>query len=684
MSGINSSNAGESTKRFQIKSIRTKILLWTLPPLIAILVVFGLWSALTRIGEDTETIFSYNEEIVKAKAAELGQLLLGFINEAQTYSEKRIVRSLDWETMKPDLISQVNDRKDRYTHFLFGLKDGTYWTTTGTKGSIADREYFQQVVEQGKKYFISNPLISRSLGIPVFILAYAVYDSNGKTAGMFGSSISLEALSSRMSDIQVGEKGFGFMTDSTGLIMAHPKTEYIMNLNIMDSEKEGFKGLDSLGKDFSQKMLGRGSYVNPEGRKMITVFEKIPNSPNWTLSIAIDELDVLKQTRQSSIIFFSIMMAVVLIVALILFFITKGITKPIVLAALLAEKFAENDFTQEVPQAFLGRKDEIGRMAHAFVAFSDSINSSIGSLRSFSEKMKQSSKDLASISDESGKSGGNISKEADKINQEVQNTSASVEEVTSGVEEVAASAQAVSKTAEELSENSENTYQAISTGTNTIKEVLRRIQEAKSQTEESSKMAAEVASFTGKVVEIVEKITSISEQTNLLALNAAIEAARAGEAGRGFAVVADEIRKLAEESKSAASDIGSILKKVADGVSKADKATLQTLELVKGVQEGGVEIEGQFKSIADGAEKLNAMITNLTATSQEQGAAAQEMASAMDTSAKSITEISVEIQQMSEDIVQQAKGTQKVSDSARELNAISEKMDEEVNKFKTK
>ena len=95
---------------------------------------------------------------------------------------------------------------------------------------------------------------------------------------------------------------------------------------------------------------------------------------------------------------------------------------------------------------------------------------------------------------------------------------------------------------------------------------LHSVSEKTQQTADSVENLNERA---GQIGGIVMLIKEIADQTNLLALNAAIEAARAGEQGRGFAVVADEVRKLAERTSHATSEISTLVANIQDEILSA-------------------------------------------------------------------------------------------------------------------
>nr|WP_028305420.1 methyl-accepting chemotaxis protein [Desulfitobacterium sp. PCE1] len=334
------------------------------------------------------------------------------------------------------------------------------------------------------------------------------------------------------------------------------------------------------------------------------------------------------------------------------------------------------NISENIPEQFMNRKDEVGGLSRAFQGVIYNIRSLVEGLASSSEKLAGSAAFLKTISQESSNASMEVAKTIEGI---AHGASDQATEIQSGVAQMDVLGHLVAedqKKVEDLRRATDKVEQLKDEGTTILADLIEITHQNGKSAQEVRETILETNESAENIVEASLKIKEIAAQTNLLALNAAIEAARAGEQGRGFAVVAEEIRKLAEDSNRFTTEIenitkvltlktqeavvkmgemDSVVKIQSESVSATETKFVGIAEAIDSIQEYTEIISSSTEDIADKNQSIMNMIQSLSAIAEE--------------SAASTEEVSASVQEQTAAMDQIAGASQELADLAEELES---------------
>lgn len=620
----------------------------------------------------TEKIFEDLQEMAKNEGETVGDFFESRLNEIGMMAVAPVILNGKAEEITPFLVNAAKANK-AYDTIGYILPDGSYINSSGAKGSLADRDYFKKAIKG--ETVISDPIISRSTGHPVAVVAAPV-KANGQVVAVLYGAVDMQAITKEVLEVKVGKTGYAYVIQGDGTMIIHPNKDLVMKYNPAKDDKS-----PALAAATQRMMKGEKAVMTYEfqGIKKMMGFAPVPGTP-WSIAISgpIDEVtEGLVTLRNISLI---TIVVVLVIAALAVTLITRRIVGPLKLMVAQVQEVAAGDLTDRERTVF--SQDEVGQLADAITRMRENLRSLVRQINANADQVAASSEELTASAEQSTQAANQIATSIMSVAGAATEQVAAANESASVVEQMSAGLQQVAANANHMAAQSARAAEQAKEGGQAVDKAVSQMAQIEDTVNTSAVVVAKLGERSKEIGQIVDTISGIAGQTNLLALNAAIEAARAGEQGRGFAVVAEEVRKLAEQSQEAAKKIADLIGEIQGDT---DRAVVAMSDGTREVKTGAEVVNAAgvaFREIIALVTEVSSQVREISAAVQEMAGGSQQIVGSVrkiDTLSKSAA---AESQSVSAAAEEQLASMEEIASSSQALAKLAEDLQVAVSKFR--
>ena len=348
---------------------------------------------------------------------------------------------------------------------------------------------------------------------------------------------------------------------------------------------------------------------------------------NWVIGTGIYIDDVEVEYRKSALLLGGISLALLIVLSLVGWQVSSSILRQLGgeprLAAEVMQRVADGDLTTRVSDA------PPGSLLHT-------LGGMVGALRQMVSEINDNANRLVSNAEA-------IARGSDEVTRAAEQQADATSSMAAAIEQLTVSSTHISDSAGETSADSSAAVALSGQGAQRVEQASQAIQQISNTVADASELIRALEARAKQVSSIANVIKDIAGQTNLLALNAAIEAARAGEQGRGFAVVADEVRKLAERTAGATTEIEQMILGIQADTTGAVEAMNAALPEVQAGVDLAASASESLRAIEDGARRTLLRIGEVADSTREQSAASTSIAQRVEQIANMVEETTTTI-----------------------------------------